>query len=124
MVIPPRRMVKRKSWNSDRSIGPKQEFSAYQILTIEQYLLRDQQWHDLALLSLGLDSLLRGGDLIRLKVHDVIWPDGNVRKKIDARQQKTKRGVFPTLTKATLPPGDALPRIVTVNHHASVTSPS
>jgi len=69
--------------------------------TIEQYLLQEENWHDLALLSLSLDSLLRGGDLLALTVSRVTYSSGRIRPTIPTKQKKTKKPVLPAITEQT-----------------------
>lgn len=72
-------------------------FTLTETQQIETYLLGRRNWHDLALFSLGLDSFLRAGDLLSLRVSDVTYSTGAVRPILAKLQQKTKRGVFPEL---------------------------
>lgn len=58
-------------------------------------------WHDLALFSLALDSLLRSCDLLRLKVADLTYADGRMRQNLNLKQRKTKNNVRPELTPNT-----------------------
>ena len=89
------------SWNSNRAVGPKTEFTRPQTRTTELYLLRDRNWHDLALMSFGLDSMLRASDLLSITVADVAYPSQQIRSEVRTRQQKTDRNVYPVLTEAT-----------------------
>jgi integrase len=90
-----------KSWNSGLVVGPKAAFTLQEIHQIEAHLQSRQNRHDLALLSLGIDSMLRASDLLKLQVWQVIYPNGKIRSTIAMRQQKTKRTVFPALTPVT-----------------------
>ena len=92
---------KRKSWNSGLAIGQKSAFTLAGTLQTEADLLSQENWHDLALQALGLDSMLRAGDLLQLQVRYVQYPDGQMRSKVATKQQKTQRSVFPALTEAT-----------------------
>ena len=44
---------------------------------------------------------LRASDLLNLKVRDITYRDGSIRRKWRRKQQKNKRGVFPALTPET-----------------------
>lgn len=68
---------------------------------IQEGLTRTQQWRDLALLMLGVDSLLRSCDLLRLTYDDVVDANGKVRANIVRRQKKTRRTVECYLTSPT-----------------------
>lgn len=89
-----------KAWNSGLVVGQKTAFTLDEIYQIETYLQSINNWHDLALLSLGLDTMLRAGDLLDLQVWQVAYPNGKIRPTVSTRQQKTKRSVFPVLTRA------------------------
>ena len=88
-------------WNKDRSQGIKVHFTAAEIRQLSIWLIKQEQWHDYALLSLALDSMLRSVDLLNLQVRDVCYSNGQVRSKISAKQRKTARPVHPELTGVT-----------------------
>lgn len=88
-------------WNKGKAIGPRSAFKIHEIKAIGSYLTRDRAWHDLCLLALGLDSMLRACDLLVLKVADVTYPDGTIRQQLRRKQKKTKHNVYPALTPAT-----------------------
>jgi len=46
---------------------------------------------DLALFVVGINSGLRGSDLLKLKYRDVLTPDGYIAKSISIREGKTKK---------------------------------
>ncbi len=54
---------------------------------------------DLALFNTSVDSMLRGSDLLQLKVEDVMDDDGAVIEEGTTRQSKTKAGVDFVLTR-------------------------
>lgn len=88
-------------WNADLAVGQKTAFTLMETERLSVWLAEQQQWHDLALLSLGTESLLRAQDLLGLRVRDLLYSDGVMRNIISRKQGKTKRGVFPALTKAS-----------------------
>jgi len=88
-------------WNRERAVGPKTAFSIEQLTALSRNLMATHQCHDLCLLAVGTDSMLRAGDLLALKVSDVCYHDGTVKTVLRHRQQKTKRGVYPVLTGPT-----------------------
>ncbi len=94
-------MTKQKSWNSDLVVGQKEPFKIRNAKLIEAFLLGEENWHDLALLTVGLDSLLRGGDLLALTVSRVTYPSGRIRSTIPIKQKKTKNPVHPAITEET-----------------------
>lgn len=56
---------------------------------------------DIALLSTGVDTLLRCGDLVRLRVGDVTTHTGEIRLALDVQQDKTEQSVTVHLTPQT-----------------------
>ncbi len=68
---------------------------------IERRLLTEENWHDLALLSFGLDTMFRASDLLATRVQQVVYPNAIVRTMIARRQQKTQAVVNPVLTSPT-----------------------
>lgn len=88
-------------WNKGKSQGQKVHFTLAETIRLTEYLKQRRQWHDLALLLVGLDTLLRSCDLLKLTVADVTFSNGKVRGKLNLKQQKTSNTVVPTLTPST-----------------------
>jgi integrase len=82
-------------------VGQKRAFTLEDLAQIEAWLLRDQNWHDLALLSFGLDTMFRASDLLSPKVWQIKYVHGPVRTVIARRQRKTRHIVNPVLTPPT-----------------------
>jgi hypothetical protein len=61
-----------KSWNTGRIIGPKAPLKAKHISVVRTRLTIDHRIPDLALFNLAIDSELRGCDLMKLRLNDVI----------------------------------------------------
>ena len=59
-------------WNKGKLIGQKPPLTLKQIWAIRIRLQMDQRRRDLALFNLAIDSKLRGCDLVRLRVRDVV----------------------------------------------------
>ena len=91
----------RTPWNKGQVIGQKRGFTPDELAVIEQRLQAEANWHDLALLSFGLDTMFRAGDLLATRVWQVRYPQGPVRTLIARRQQKTRAVVNPVLTPVT-----------------------
>ncbi|MBV1864923.1 MAG: tyrosine-type recombinase/integrase [Rhodobacteraceae bacterium] len=89
------------AWNKGLVVGQKRAFSLEEIAQIEAHLLQIQSWHDLALLSFGLDTMFRASDLLSTRVWQVQYPSGPIRKLIARRQKKTRHIVNPVLTEQT-----------------------
>ncbi len=54
----------RTAWNKGLVVGPRRAFTLEEISRIEAGLLQAGNWHDLALLSFGLDTAFRASDLL------------------------------------------------------------
>ncbi len=83
---------RRKAWNKDRLIGQKRPLLAKQVWAIRARLKLAGNLRDLALFNLAIDSKLRGCDLVRLKLTDLVIGD-RVRDRVTVVQSKTKRPV-------------------------------
>ena len=88
-------------WNADQPQGQKTAFTLSETDHLSDWLITQAAWHDLALLSLAVESLLRAEDLLALRVCDLHYSDGSMRDIIGRKQRKNQRGVFPALTPAT-----------------------
>jgi len=60
-------------WNKSRIIGQKRPLQISHILGIRIRLKLEGKVRDLALFNMALDSKLRGCDLVKLKVSDVVY---------------------------------------------------
>ena len=87
-------------WNYRRIVGPKAQFKPKHVWAIRQELKRANRVRDLALFDCGIDSKLRGCDLVKLRVADVA-PGGLLRARTTVIQQKTGRPVPFEITEAT-----------------------
>ena len=67
--------LKRTPWNKGRLIGQKRPLLAKQVWAIRARLELAGNLRDLALFNLAIDSKLRGCDLVRLKVTDLVVGD-------------------------------------------------
>ncbi len=81
-----------RSWNTGRIIGPKAPLKAKHIWEVRTRLTIDHRIRDLALFNLAIDSKLRGCDLVKLRLSDVIAGMA-VRTRSTVIQQKTSRPV-------------------------------
>lgn len=79
-------------WTGRHVIGPKLPLKLKEIWGIRIRLQMAQLVRDLALFDLGLDSKLRGCDLVKLRLSDVIV-GRSVRSRCMVVQQKTGRPV-------------------------------
>ncbi|PCH75119.1 MAG: hypothetical protein COC12_01860 [Rhodobacteraceae bacterium] len=89
------------AWNRGLAVGQKRAFTLAEMAQVETHLLAKQNWHDLALLAFGLDTMFRASDLLATQVWQVQTRQGSIRSLIARRQQKTGQTVFPALTPPT-----------------------
>lgn len=72
---------KRRPWNKGRLVGQKRPLLPKQVWAIRARLELAGNLRDLALFNLAIDSKLRGCDLVRLKVADLVTRD-RVRERV------------------------------------------
>ena len=82
----------RPPWNKGRLVGQKRPLLPRQVWAIRARLELADNLRDLALFNLAIDSKLRGCDLVRLKVADLVV-GGSVRDRVSVIQSKTGRPV-------------------------------
>jgi integrase len=79
-------------WNKGRLVGQKRPLQPKQVWAIRARLEFAGNLRDLALFNLAIDSKLRGCDLVRLRVTDLVVGD-TVRDRVSVIQSKTGRPV-------------------------------
>lgn len=79
-------------WNKGRCIGARPPLKPKQVWSIRFHLQPEQRVRDLALSDLAVDSELRGCDLVKLTIGDVV-ARGEARRRATVVQQKTKTPV-------------------------------
>lgn len=62
----------RPAWNAGRKVGAKRPLKPRQIWAIRFHLDREHRLRDLALFDLAIDSKLRGCDLVKMKIGDLV----------------------------------------------------
>ena len=87
------------AWSARRIIGPKLPLKLKEIWGIRIRLQLSKQVRDLALFDLGLDSKLRGCDLVKLRISDVTL-GRSIRSRCTVVQQKTGQPVQFEITDA------------------------
>jgi Phage integrase family len=92
--------VHREPWNKGKIVGQKAPFKLKDIWALRVRLQMANRVRELALFDLGIDSKLRGCDLVKLKVRDVCHGD-QVASRTVVMQQKTQRPVQFEITPAT-----------------------
>ena len=84
--------VERPAWNMGRKLGAKRPLKPKEIWAIRFLLDQDHRIRDRALFDLAIDSKLRGCDLVRIRIGDLV-AGGRIRNRAMVIQQKTKRPV-------------------------------
>ncbi len=87
-------------WNKGRFIGPKPPLKPKQVWAIRLHLQREERLRDLAMFDLAIDSKLRGCDLVRLKIGEVVV-NATSRHRASIIQKKTQQPVQFELTEQT-----------------------
>ncbi len=82
----------RRPWNVGKNIGPKRPLKPRDIWAIRFYLDEHRRLRDRALFDLAIDSKLRGCDLVKRKIGDLV-SGGHIRNRATVVQQKTGRPV-------------------------------
>jgi integrase len=90
----------REPWNKGKIVGQKAPFKVKDVWALRAYLKVDSRIRELALFNLGIDSKLRGCDLVALKVRDICHGD-QVASRATIMQHKTQRPVQFEITPAT-----------------------
>ncbi len=67
--------VQREPWNKGKIVGQKAPFKVKDIWALRERLQMEGRVRELARFNLGIDSKLRGCDLVSLKVRDVSHGD-------------------------------------------------
>ncbi len=92
--------VHREPWNKGKIVGQKAPFKLKDIWALRIRLQMEGRVRELALFNLGIDSKLRGCDLVALKVRDICHGD-QVAARAIVMQHKTQRPVQFEITPAT-----------------------
>ena len=82
----------RHPWNAGQNVGPKRPLRPRDIWAIRFYLDEHKRLRDRALFDLAIDSKLRGCDLVKLRIGDLV-SGGTIRNRATVIQQKTGRPV-------------------------------
>lgn len=92
--------VKKRTWNKGKLLGQKAPLKLKEIWALRIRLQLNKRIRDLAMFNLALDSKLRGCDLMKIKVSDLMQ-GGNMLNRAIIVQQKTKQPVQFEITKNT-----------------------
>jgi hypothetical protein len=92
----------RRPWNAGRMVGAKRALKPQQVWAIRFWLDRERRLRDRALFDLGIDSKLRGCDVVKIRVGELV-SGGRVRTRATVTQQKTGRPVQSSCLKRLAP---------------------
>lgn len=95
-----KREPRQEPWNKGKVVGQKAPLKLKDIWALRVRLQMANRIRELALLNLGIDSKLRGCDLVKLKVSDVCHGEQIAARAI-VMQQKTQRPVQFEITAPT-----------------------
>jgi integrase len=87
----------RAAWNAGKAVGTKRPLTQKQIWAIRFFLDREGRLRDRALFDLAIDSKLRGCDLVKIIIGDLV-SGSDIRTRAIVVQQKTGRPVQFELT--------------------------
>jgi len=90
-------MQSRPAWNVGKTVGTKRPLTQKQIWAVRFFLDREGRVRDRALFDLAIDSKLRGCDLVKIKIADLV-SGAEIRTRAIVIQQKTGRPVQFELT--------------------------
>ncbi|MBG6119844.1 MULTISPECIES: tyrosine-type recombinase/integrase [unclassified Sphingobium] len=82
----------RVSWNAGRKVGAKRALKPRQIWAVRFFLDQHRRLRDRALFELAIDSKLRGCDLVKIRISDIVC-DRKIRTRATVVQQKAGRPV-------------------------------
>jgi hypothetical protein len=90
-------MQSQPAWNAGKTVGTKRPLTQKQIWAVRFFLDREGRIRDRALFDLAIDSKLRGCDLVKIKIADLV-SGAEIRTRAIVTQQKTGRPVQFELT--------------------------
>ena len=82
----------RPAWNKGRIVGQKRPLKPKHVWAIRVRLELAENHRDLALFNLAIDSKLRGCDLVKMRVVDVM-ASGQIKERASVLQSKTQKPV-------------------------------
>jgi site-specific recombinase XerC len=81
-----------RAWNAGRKIGAKRALKPQQVWAIRFWLDQERRLRDRAMFDLAIGGKLRGCDVVKIKIGDLV-SGGRVRSRAIVVQQKTGRPV-------------------------------
>ena len=87
------------AWNKGVTVGQKTPLTRSQVWDVRKQLEIAEDWRDLCLFSVAIDTMLRASDLLTLKVGDLLDDNDEPKRQLSTRQQKTEKTVLVELSK-------------------------
>ncbi len=84
--------AKRQPWNAGRKLGAKRALKPQQVWAVRFRLDQDRRFRDRAMFDRAIDSKLRGCDVVKMKIGDLVTGD-RIRSRTIVVQQQTGRPV-------------------------------
>jgi hypothetical protein len=81
----------REPWNKGKIVGQKAPFKPQDIWALRVRLQMESRVRELALINLGIDSKLRGCDLVALRVRDVCHGDQVATRAMSCNTRRSAR---------------------------------
>lgn len=78
----------RRPWNAGRKIGAKRALKPQQVWAIRFWLDRERRPRDRAMFDLAIDRKLRGCDVVKIKIGELV-SSGQIRSRAIVIRQKT-----------------------------------
>lgn len=78
----------RRTWNAGRNVGAKRALKPRQVWAIRFFLDQHRRIRDRALFDLAVDSKLRGCDVVKVKIGELVV-GGEIRNRAIVVQRKT-----------------------------------
>ncbi len=85
--------MKKKPWNKKKIVGSKPPLTPEKVQLIRLRLKQGSKLRDRLLFSLAIDTALRGCDLVKLSIDDMLDHTGQPKEVITITQQKTQHKV-------------------------------
>ena len=82
----------RRMWNAGRKLGAKRPLQPKKVWAVRFWLEQKRRLRDRALFDLAIDSKLRGCDLVKVRIGELV-SGGRIRNRAIVIQQKTGRPV-------------------------------
>ena len=109
-------MAKKRNSRDIIARGIMRPLTREQSAAITTYLVNRGFWRDHALYRTGIDSMLRASDLVRIRIDEILGPDGRIVDMAEIQMKKTGKMVGFAITSRTK---EALEKWLEVREHQS-----